>query len=183
MKKIATPDFFIGNLDSPKANEEIFSCCPPDFNYGEGLAGNDLPYHKHRKCLVSWLDVDKSNFIETGLKIIIQNANSMIWKMDIENKWESGIQFTKYMGKGDHFAWHQDCYDGDITEQRKLSVVYCLSKKSDYTGGEFQIKKSDGSTYKIKFDLGDFIVFPSRTLHRVKPLKTGTRMTMVGWIM
>lgn len=180
-KKIITSDFFIGNLDSPAANEEILSFCPSDFNQ-EALVGiKDDPNHKDRKCLVSWLDGHESEFIETGLKTIIQNVNDMIWKMKLNNTWETSIQFTKYEGKGDHFCWHQDTYD-DADYDRKISVVYCLSKKSDYTGGEFEIKKEDGSVYKTKFDLGDFIVFPSTTMHRVKALRTGKRMTMVGWI-
>ena len=182
-KKIITPDFFIGNLGSPEANKEILSFCPSDFNQ-EALVENfdDKPDHRDRKCLLSWLEVSESNeFIETGLKTIIQNVNDMIWKMELNNVWETSIQFAKYEGKGDHFCWHRDTYD-DIDCDRKISVVYCLSKKSDYTGGEFEIKKEDGSVYKIKFDLGDFIVFPSTTLHRVKALRTGKRMTMVGWI-
>lgn len=179
-KKIITPDYFIGNLGTAAATEEIISCCPEDFRYEEGLvSGADLKDYKSRKCLISWLEVEKSNFIETGLKTIVQNVNKMIWNLDVINEWQTAIQFTKYLEPGDHFGWH---IDNGTYKDRKLSIVYCLSKKTDYTGANFQIRKADGSVYTIKFDHGDFIVFPSETYHRVLPLKSGIRSTIVGWI-
>jgi len=110
----------------------------------------------------------------------------MIWKMDLDHKWESDLQYTRYIGKGHHYDWHKDHYDegiypGHSGNTRKLTMVYCLSHKEDYRGGEFQIKTSKGATYTRRFDYGDFIVFPSKILHRVKPLKSGTRTTLVGW--
>ena len=73
----------------------------------------------------------------------------------------------------------QDAY-GNLFTDRKITVVYCLSHKSDYVGAEFQIK-TENSTYTRKFDYGDFIVFPANRIHRVKSLKSGKRITLVGW--
>ena len=180
-KRVITEDFFIGNLGAPEATQEIIKSCPEFLNYKEAKVGHhDVPEHIHRKCLTSWLDVKQSNFIEIGLKKIINNVNDMIWKFDVKNEWSSNIQFTKYSVGGDHYDWHIDNFQGDCSD-RRLSIVYCLSKKSDYTGANFQIRKSDKSVYTTKFDYGDFIVFPSDKYHRVLPLKTGNRLTMVGW--
>ena len=132
-----------------------------------------------------WLKVSESNFIEVGLRKIVHNVNNMIWHMKLDEEWQADIQFTKYIGKGDHYNWHKDYYKGEELNDgitiRRISVVYCLSKKTDYTGGEFQIKTNNNGIYTTKFDYGDFIVFPSDKDHRVKPLKSGTRITMVGW--
>ena len=180
-KRIITEDFFIGNLGTPEATEEIIKRCPEELHYDEAtVAYHAVPEHIHRKCLTAWLNVEESNFIETGLKKIVNNVNDMIWKFDLKNEWDTNIQFTKYSGGGDHYGWHIDNFQGDCSD-RRLSIVYCLSKKSDYTGGNFQIRKSDKSVYTSKFDYGDFIVFPSNKKHRVLPLKTGNRLTMVGW--
>jgi len=180
-KRVITEDFFIGNLGTPEATQEIIKSCPEFLNYKEALVGKgEVPNHIDRKCLTSWLDVGQSNFVETGLKKIINNVNDMIWNFDVKNEWDGNIQFTKYSSGGDHYGWHIDNFQGDCSD-RRLSVVYCLSKKSDYTGGNFQIRKSDKSVYTAKFDYGDFIVFPSDKYHRVLPLKTGNRLTMVGW--
>jgi PKHD-type hydroxylase len=194
--RITTEDFFIGNFGIPAPTDEIIEACTQNLSVDEkgiskrdeeaGVGDGETPDYKIRECYVSWLDVKNINFIEHGYRKVIENVNDMIWKMDLDHKWESDLQYTKYIGKGHHYDWHRDHYDEEVYpghsgNNRKLSMVYCLSYKKDYTGGEFQIKTSKGSTYTRKFDYGDFIVFPSKILHRVKPLKSGTRTTLVGW--
>lgn len=180
-KRVITEDFFIGNLGNPEAPQSIVDCCPETLRYDEAkVAYDSIPNHIDRKCLTAWMTVDNSNFIEVGLRKIIMNVNSMVWNFNLKGEWDTNIQFTKYSGKGDHYDWHIDNFQGDCSD-RRLSIVYCLSKKSEYTGGNFQIKKSDKSVYTTKFDYGDFIVFPSDKEHRVLPLNTGDRLTMVGW--
>lgn len=182
-KKIQTEDYFIGNLGSPEATEEILSACPIlEENVQEATTNHrDFPDHYHRQCYVSMISVEESNFIETGLKHILRNVNNMIWKMPLDNEWDCGIQYTRYSGVGHHYGWHIDNFQGNCSD-RRLSIVYSLSKKTSYQGGEFDIRrKSNNKVYTIKFDYGDFIVFPSDTFHRVRPLKGGTRTTMVGW--
>lgn len=196
-KRIITEDFFIGNLGNKESPDEIrdtyfklmgddlYKITKYDFKGQIGENENDPINEKIRNCYVSWLNVSETNFIETGLRKIIENVNKIIWNKKLEHKWETNIQFTKYIGKGDHYNWHKDCYEEENENVspnfRRISVVYCLSKKSDYTGGEFQIRTKNNGVYTTKFDYGDFIVFPSDKLHRVKPLKSGSRITMVGW--
>jgi len=196
-KRIITEDFFLGNLGDLEATNEILNAYNKTFgkdvnevlrnDYSAAVGGEEkiLVDHKIRKCYISWLSVSESNFIEHGLKKILENVNNISWKMNLDHCWSGDIQFTKYIGKGDHYDWHKDYYrelsERDGIKLRRLSIVYCLSKKSDYTGGEFQIRTNNGGVYTSKFDFGDFIVFPSNKLHRVKPLKSGNRITMVGW--
>ena len=187
--KIATEDFFIGNFGHPEATDELVNSIGKNQNKisGEGITGIDgTPNHKFRKCYVDWIDVENVNYIEQGYRKVIENVNGMIWKMDLDHRWETDLQYTKYTGKNHHYGWHKDHYSEEEYPEhsgndRKLSIVYCLSHKKDYSGGEFQIKTNKGSTYTRKFDYGDFIVFPSTILHRVKPLKSGIRITLVGW--
>jgi hypothetical protein len=183
-KRIITDDFFIGNLGNLEVTKHIISCCPDELlSYNQGTVGKErFKNHNQRKCQIAWLGVGKSNFIETGLRSIINNVNDMIWNIEIDNEWDTNIQFTKYSGKGDHYDWHIDTMNSEGLGNRKISVVYCLSHKSEYTGGNFEIKKSDKSVHTTKFDYGDFIVFPSDRQHRVLPLKSGNRLTMVGWL-
>ena len=194
--RITTEDFFIGNFGCPEATDEIIGACTKNLIVDEkGISKRDeeacvgdkeTPDHKCRECYVSWIDVSNVNFIEHGYRKVIENVNDMIWKMDLDHKWETDLQYTRYIGKGHHYDWHKDHYSeeeypGHSGNIRKLTMVYCLSHKEDYRGGEFQIKTSKGATYTRRFDYGDFIVFPSKILHRVKPLKSGTRTTLVGW--
>lgn len=189
--RIITEDFFIGNLEDNFVTDQIKDCYEKSVNSKlneistydlDASVGNFNLDLKIRKCSVSWMNSKSQTFIGNGLRKIVENVNDLIWKFDLKHEWETDIQFTKYVNKGDHYAWHKDYYDDDPNgRERKLSIVYCLSKKSEYNGGEFQIKTSKGKTYSTKFNYGDFIVFPSSKLHRVKPINSGSRVTMVGW--
>jgi PKHD-type hydroxylase len=196
-KKIITEDFFVGNLGDIKATNEIKKIYEKNFDikitdiskndYSALVGGDEIPNEKVRKCYISWLDRENEmfNYIANGFEKIVQNTNKLIWNMSLDNEWQSDIQFTKYVGKGDHYDWHKDFYDEEDLDDgvtiRRISVVYCLSKKIDYSGGHFQIKTKKGEIYTTRFDYGDFIVFPSNIEHRVKPLYSGSRITMVAW--
>lgn len=187
--KILTDDYFIGNIGSIEATDEIVRVCEDNFSdpslseEGSVLAEDiSIVNHKVRKCKTNWIPTHEFNFIEHGLKVIVENVNEMKWNMNLTHEWEAEIQYTQYNGKGHFYNWHQDAYETyDSVKTRRISIVYCLSHKKDYVGGEFQIKRDDGTTYTRKFDYGDFIVFPSYKVHRVKPLKSGNRTTLVGW--
>ena len=82
--------------------------------------------------------------------------------------------------EGEYYGWH---VDGNgvtpIPNQqnivRKISVSVILN--DDYTGGELDFKDADPY-----YTTGSVIMFPSYYLHRVKPVKTGTRYSLVAWI-
>jgi len=113
-------------------------------------------------------------------------------------------QFTKY-GLNQYYNWHQDgspeCYPNDHrfigyrNKYRKLSTVIALSDGSDYKGGDFEMDLRDKPMKDIK-DIkdvrriitikelrkkGTIIVFPSFVWHRVKPVLSGTRYSLVSW--
>lgn len=184
-----TEDFFIGNLGSKETTDEIVEGIAENFNFksinyedaGVGTEDDPPVDHRIRKCLLKWISVNPTNYVESGLRKIIEYVNDGYFNIPVEHKWETDIQYTKYKDKGHFFGWHSDSYDGDNLPIRKLSIVYSLCHKNDYVGGEFQIKTSNGEIYTRKFDYGDFIVFPSDKVHRVKKLKGGERTTLVGW--
>jgi PKHD-type hydroxylase len=106
-------------------------------------------------------------------------------------------QFTKYK-KGQHYDWHRDSWDhpynkpNDPKEHgkiRKLSVTLNLSDPEDYTGGELEFDYNDGgpindsNRYVCKEILpkGSMVVFPSHIWHRVKPVTSGGRNSLVIW--
>ena len=193
--KHLTEDFFIGNLGSIESTDEVFNAvqCSEQFDKRQfldanvGIGDSSRQDYRKRKCNLKWLSVEKVNFIEQGLREIIKHVNNSSWNLDLENKWEANIQYTRYSGKGHFYDWHKDYHppedysEKSVASIRRVSIVYSLSHKTDYVGGEFQIKTSNGETYTRKFDYGDFIVFPSTKIHRVKKLKGGERVTLVGW--
>ena len=69
-------------------------------------------------------------------------------------------------------------FDGERKGIPILSVLGLLN--DNFEGGDF-IFFDD---YKIKFNKGDIIIFPSIFLypHRVAPVTKGTRDTFVSWV-
>jgi len=184
------PEFFLGNLGSDDVNNSIIASIEkmdPKFHKGGVISDTD-PYMnvKSRDCFTSWISTKEINFIESGMRKIIHNVNDKLWKYELKGEWQTDIQITKYSKVGHHYTWHPDDSKDDPRGQdlgRVITLVYCLSRTEDFEGAEFDLRKSDKQTATMKFDQGDFIVFPSPLWHRVRPLKGGTRTTLVGWFM
>jgi PKHD-type hydroxylase len=64
---------------------------------------------------------------------------------------------------------------------RKISVVVQLSDPSDYTGGELNLNGGNGIITAPK-EKNTVIIFPSFVLHRVTPVLTGIRKSLVTWV-
>lgn len=62
-----------------------------------------------------------------------------------------------------------------------LSFTLFLNSPEDYEGGELSIEHS-GSTQNIKENAGDVVIYPSTSLHQVKPVTSGERLVCIGWI-
>jgi PKHD-type hydroxylase len=113
---------------------------------------------------------------------IVRNLNGQHFRFDL---WGFGehLQYTEYYGDDEgHYTWH---IDSGITSTnhgpRKLSVVLQLSDPCEYEGGNLQVKLgADPQT--ISKDLGLVAVFPSFVLHRVTPVTSGLRRTLVAWL-
>ena len=97
------------------------------------------------------------------------------------------IQFTRYQ-KDDFYEWHvdDDLLNTHIKTHsiRKLSMAMPLNI-GEFEGGEFEIKLSpseNAKTRKIPIEPGNIIVFPSFLEHRVLPITSNTRYSLVAWI-
>ena len=90
------------------------------------------------------------------------------------------FQFTRY-SPGGHYVYHNDIIvrEGSM---RKLSIVMCLSDSSEYTGGDFLLMPHGRNPETIRFQKGDLIAFPSWIPHKVEPVITGLRRTLVTWV-
>jgi PKHD-type hydroxylase len=137
--------------------------------------GKQIVNPKLRSSKTVWLYAD--SWVGGMLAHFINVANNSHYKYDLTN-WETRIQYTTYE-TGDHYGWHVDSTEGpEIT--RKLSVSLCLSDKTEYEGGELQIMMGTQMN-TIKMGMGDVIIFPSDCPHRVRKVKSGKRISLVGW--
>lgn len=62
-----------------------------------------------------------------------------------------------------------------------LSYTLFLSDPSDYAGGELRVETA-GETKRFKPPAGTLILYPTRFLHEVTPVREGVRLVCIGWI-
>ncbi len=62
-----------------------------------------------------------------------------------------------------------------------LSATIFLSNPDDYDGGELEIQDKYGS-HAVKLEAGDMILYSSTSLHRVRPVQSGSRVCAVFWM-
>ena len=130
-----------------------------------------------RKSRVQWINSD--TWISGMMAHFVHTANFETFHYDLET-WSERIQYTVYDQQGDTYGWHTDSSESPYYRGlfRKLSISLCLS--DDYEGGELQIM-DDNKMHSFKMKCGDAIVFPSDVRHRVRPIKSGKRISLVGW--
>jgi PKHD-type hydroxylase len=135
---------------------------------------------KFRKSNVKWLPYDsKWEWVIDKIMSQVIEANNTIWNFDLKSIIDN-IQYTEYEGNGGHYDWHLDIGPGSISH-RKISVVIQLSEPNEYEGGDLQIMT--GSEYvTVPRGKGNVVIFPSFLLHRVVPLTSGNRKSLVLWI-
>lgn len=123
----------------------------------------------------------------------VANFNSG-WNFEWD--FSENAQFTKYK-LNQFYDWHCDSWNKPYNRPkqpdrhgkiRKLSVTVSLSDENDYEGGdfEFDFRNDDKGSNQPRLckeirPKGSVVVFPSFVWHRVKPVTSGTRYSLVIW--
>ena len=163
----------------------------------ENLSKQDIKnIQKKRKSDLIWLN-EKWIYREIHPYIHLANKNAG-WNFDWD--FSESCQFTKYK-LNQYYDWHCDSWDKPYNKTnspnehgkiRKLSVTCQLTDSSEYSGGELEFDfrnydphMRDESKHRIQckeiLPKGSIIVFPSFVWHRVKPVTSGTRYSLVIW--
>jgi len=133
-----------------------------------------------RKSNIKWLPVnDEWNWVYERLSSQIMEANKALWQFNLKSVIDQ-IQYTEYEGNGGHYDWHMDIGPGKISH-RKISIVVQLSDPSEYVGGDLELK-TGADQVVVPRGKGNVVVFPSFLLHRVVPLTSGNRKSLVLWV-
>ena len=93
--------------------------------------------------------------------------------------------FNRYEG-GHSFGSHVDNAIRQITGtphriRTDLSATLFFSDPGEYDGGELQIEDTYG-THAIKLPAGHMVLYPSTSLHHVRPVTRGARTASFFWI-
>ena len=132
-----------------------------------------------RSSTIRWIDYldPRAKWLVDELGRMAIEANNKLFQLDLYGFTEK-LQFTEYEGQGSHYDWHPDI--GPNTTKRKLSIVVQLSDEKDYEGGELLI--NTGQLLIPSKKQGTVILFPSFLMHKVEPLLSGNRYSLVSWI-
>ena len=131
--------------------------------------------HSMRTSNQCWMPWD--SWVAGIMHNIFVSANNDFFKYNLDH-FDSGIQATRYE-VGQKYEWHVD--DSVEGYSRKLSMSLVLD--SEFTGGELEIY--DPYQHKnLSFDIkpGHVVIFPSWISHRVQPVTSGTRYSLVAWM-
>lgn len=106
---------------------------------------------------------------------------SRVCGIEVQNSCE--IQYAEYLGEvGGKYDWHIDVdWTKDEPLDRKLSLTVQLSSPDDYEGGEFDFSGAGESLPDWYKEKGTVLVFPSYIAHRVRPVTSGVRRSLVAW--
>lgn len=130
-----------------------------------------------RKSKVGWIPYDKElDWIYSGITECVSKANKG-WLIDWDS-YKEDLQFSQYDSVGDHYNYHMDIGLGHY--HRKISAIVQLSDPKEYEGADLLVDAGSNEITCSK-ERGSVILFPSFLLHKVSPLKSGERNSLVAW--
>tara|TARA_B100001029_G_C14869329_1_gene343629 strand:- start:133 stop:684 length:552 start_codon:yes stop_codon:yes gene_type:complete len=152
-----------------KINENLFQ---------KPLVGNSSDPNL-RKGNIKWIKDPK---LYRVLNDIVGVVNKNSWNLKITSG--ESMQYGIY-NIGDHYDWHNDQLLIQDQLVRKVSMSLFLNDPDEYDGGELDIdfkNPNDDPRYDtLKLDSGYAVFFESHLWHRVRPIKSGVRKSLVAW--
>ncbi|MGY6501556.1 MAG: 2OG-Fe(II) oxygenase [Acidimicrobiales bacterium] len=141
-----------------------------------------------RRSQVAWIEPGPETlWLYDKLAVLAERVNRR-YRFDITGFGED-LQYTVYDEPGAFYTWHQDGLGGDVTT-RKLALVVQLSDPSDYDGANLEMfdqvadlsDEALGDAHARASQRGTVVAFPAFEYHRVTPLVSGVRRSLVVWV-
>jgi len=112
------------------------------------------------------------------LERVIRILNKEVYQFDLYGFSEPFKYMVYHGADSGHFDWHVD--NGVLPSPRKLSASLQLTDGALYEGCDLEIHGCYPMATAPR-ERGTLIVFPSYVLHRVTPIRSGTRKALVLW--
>jgi PKHD-type hydroxylase len=144
--------------------------------YTDGSAAENAPVRVTR---TAWMARNpETAWIYERLERIIRVLNHQVYRFDLAG-FSDQLQYTVYHAdEGGHFDWHIDMIRHSA--HRKLSFSLQLSDPAAYEGCDLEIHGGTAPKPAPR-TRGALVAFPSYTMHRVTPIRSGTRKALVIW--
>lgn len=143
-------------------------------------APEEAAFDKVRITRTAWIAPGPdTKWIYDRMQGVVRALNDRTYQFDLRG-FSENFQYTIYHGtEGGHYDWHVD--QGALHVQRKLSLSLQLSDSSQYEGCDLQFYAGNKIETAPR-ERGTVIAFPSYVLHRVTPVVSGTRKSLVAWV-
>ena len=141
----------------------------------EGKITGDKVDHSIRNTKIAWIHPNTETHWLFDRAIVIFSSSLPFGTLQ-------SMQYTVYRGEDNsHYTWHRDIGTGDKIMRARVNVcIVQLSNPSDYVGGVLQLKHEDQIIDVMKTK-GMVTTFPIDMLHRVTPVTSGIRKTLIMW--
>jgi len=174
-------------------------------NPGEVLAENGIVHvdKNERNDLIAWVPKHPDyQWLYQEMTDILNQLNKQHWQFELNSV--ELIQYSKY-GRDGHFDWHADWVPskddlGGGAGQRRVTLSVQLSDQDSYVGGYFEIAQKQTSEKPVNYVVealgtddprrkladsvrpkGTIVAFPANLWHRVTPVHSGIRRSLVTW--
>ena len=143
---------------------------------------NDKSGLTKRNSSVSWINnIDICQRVLSVMKSNIAEFSSL----HIDNI--EPLQYSEY-DASQEYGWHQDVNNTPYTDGRVRKMSFSIFVNENFEGGEFdlEIHGPDAKPRYIsewKRSNENCIIFKSDMWHRVRPIKSGVRKSIVGWLL
>ena len=145
------------------------------------VRSNNAGYDKNFRYSTQ-ASVSPVNPVVEKVRQVSKYANENYFKINI-SQYSKENHFVQYDvdGKFDAHSdiiWMADVDNLDKKPVRKITCVTLLN--DDFTGGKLALWYT-GQRYSFPFNKGDVIMFPSYVQHKVDPVESGVRYSLVSW--
>ena len=143
---------------------------------------NDKSGLTKRNSSVSWINnIDICQRVLSVMKSNIADFSSL----HIDNI--EPLQYSEY-DTSQEYGWHQDVKNTSYADGRIRKMSFSIFVNDNFEGGEFdlEIHGPDAKPRYIsewKRSNENCIIFKSDMWHRVRPVKSGVRKSIVGWLL
>ena len=175
-----TIPIIIPKVFTKKQCESIISFHSDGWDEKIGTYGNKKIDSSFRQCMVytppELKDIPK--WIKEAIADAVVYVNKETYNFDL-GKGEVQLNLLRY-DLGGHYRTHIDIGRLEPALRRKISFTLLLN--DSYEGGKLTFNIIPEMSQRNS-EIGDMIIFPSYLEHKVEPITSGVRWSLVGWIL
>jgi PKHD-type hydroxylase len=136
-----------------------------------------------RRSDVVW--IREPGLLSAALEIAKVANKDAGWDFDLDVV--EPLQYTEY-SPSDEYGWHTDQAEAPYPDMRVRKVSFSVFLNDDFEGGQFDLEvygpnvEQRALTFE-KLKPGTALFFQSHLWHRVRPITSGLRKSLVGWVL